>query len=296
MLDDRPYMRRDEGHVERPAWLVLIIINAACFAFQLIDHAYIRSNIFDYLALSSTGLKHGYVWQVLTFQFLHADLFHLLGNLIFGIWMFGRYIEDRLGTRNFLKIYFLSGIAGGLLQGVLGLFLNPFSGYTVGASAGTFGLVAAFCTLEPHSEIRLFFFLPIRAKHLLYLEIGIAAFFTLVPVASPVAHAAHLGGALFGWAFVHWVIMSSDRSVTLWRGFRKFRPRPELVAMPQRKRPAWKKPAHVAPAVAEELPPAEFISKEVDPILDKISAHGIQSLTDREKQILEAARKKMARK
>jgi hypothetical protein len=47
---------------------------------------------------------------------------------------------------------------------------------------------------------------------------------------------------------------------------------------------------------AEELPPAEFISREVDPILEKISARGIHSLTERERQILEAARSKMARR
>jgi hypothetical protein len=46
----------------------------------------------------------------------------------------------------------------------------------------------------------------------------------------------------------------------------------------------------------EELPPAEFISREVDPILEKISAHGIHSLTDQEREILEAARSKMARR
>ena len=51
-----------------------------------------------------------------------------------------------------------------------------------------------------------------------------------------------------------------------------------------------------ATSPAQDLPPAEFISREVDPILEKISAHGIQSLTDRERQILEAARAKMERR
>lgn len=50
------------------------------------------------------------------------------------------------------------------------------------------------------------------------------------------------------------------------------------------------------PPVEEEVPSEEFISKEVDPILDKISAHGIQSLTERERKILEKARSKMAKR
>jgi hypothetical protein len=50
------------------------------------------------------------------------------------------------------------------------------------------------------------------------------------------------------------------------------------------------------PELDEDLPPEEFLSKEVDPILDKISAHGIQSLTDRERRVLQAARAKMAKR
>ena len=50
------------------------------------------------------------------------------------------------------------------------------------------------------------------------------------------------------------------------------------------------------PVDVDEAPPSEFISREVDPILDKISAHGIQSLTDHERRILESARAKMAKR
>jgi hypothetical protein len=60
------------------------------------------------------------------------------------------------------------------------------------------------------------------------------------------------------------------------------------------RRSSWRRPK--TPPPVEDLPPGEFISKEVDPILDKISAHGIHSLTDQERQILDAARKKMAKR
>ena len=66
-----------------------------------------------------------------------------------------------------------------------------------------------------------------------------------------------------------------------------------LVTAPFPKRPFWQRSKTTE---VDDLPPAEFISREVDPILDKISAYGIQSLTDRERRILEAARAKMAKR
>src|SRR5437879_6255037 len=66
-----------------------------------------------------------------------------------------------------------------------------------------------------------------------------------------------------------------------------------LVKVPSQKSAFWGRTKN---ATSEDLPPEEFLSKEVDPILEKISAHGIQSLTDRERRILEAAREKMAKR
>jgi hypothetical protein len=67
----------------------------------------------------------------------------------------------------------------------------------------------------------------------------------------------------------------------------------ELVGVPAQKASLWRRQP---PRAAEELPTDEFLSKEVDPILDKISAHGIQSLTDSERKILEKARDRMAKR
>jgi hypothetical protein len=165
------------------------------------------------------------------------------------------------------------------------------------------GIFAIFALLERDSEVRLWFVLPVRAMVLLIVFFGISLFFTLVP--SPrdyTAHAAHLGGLLAG---IAWVKLGWHRDfVTLpwegwfagWKNWRSPGPRQrkrELVrAATVRERP-WRAKS---PEAETELPPEEFISKEVDPILDKISAHGIQSLTDRERKILEAARKKMSKR
>jgi hypothetical protein len=95
-----------------------------------------------------------------------------------------------------------------------------------------------------------------------------------------------------GLAYVRWIIHAQGPMV-LWQPFRsRIRPR-ELVNVHSQKPSLWQRPKS---NVVEDLPTAEFISREVDPILDKISAHGIQSLTERERKILEAARKKMSKR
>lgn len=272
-------------------WMILVFINVGCFALQAINAVYLHFPI-RYLVLSPEGISRGFIWQFLTFQFLHADLLHLLINMIVGLWMFGRYVEGRLGSKAFLKLYLLSGVAGGLLQVLLGfLFPQHFGGGTIGASAGTFGLIAAFCAFEPYAEIRIFFILPVRARNLLYFELGLALFFTIVPSNSGVAHAAHLGGALFALAFIRWPALSSFSFPRI--RFRRTPRRAYVKVMPSSSAPPRPKPVKAA---EEDLPPEEFISQAVDPILDKISAHGIHSLTERERKILEAARKKMSKR
>jgi membrane associated rhomboid family serine protease len=298
MLDDRPYMRSDYEPPGSPLRLsarastVLMVSLVAVFVLQQIDLAYLHLPTYDYLPLSTQGLLHGYVWQLLTFQFLHAGILHLGFNLI-GLWFFGRYVEDRLGPGRFLTLYFLSGVAGGLLQCLLGLaFPNYFGIPTMGASAGIFGLIAAFCMLEPEGIILMFFVLPMKAKHLLYISAGVALFFIIVPTDPGVAHAAHLGGMLFGVFYIRKGLQWT-RGWVDWKSSRRESRREQLLKAAG---PKPFKPRRAKPAENPELPSEEFISQEVDPILDKISAHGIQSLTERERQILQAARSRMSRR
>jgi len=305
-LADRDYMRDEERRWHWSASVVLMIVIGVAFVVQQAAVAYVRQNInipshqaealqvdhaLSLLALSADGLRHGYLWQLFTFQFLHVGFWHLAGNLL-GIWFFGRFIEHRLGNASFLKIYFVSGLAGGLLQGLLGLvFENHFGGTVVGASAGVVGLLAAFAMLEPDAQILLWFVLPIRARHFLYFSVGIAAFFLVVPTETAVAHGAHLGGLLAGVALIRWQLYNWAPGFD-WRSHRA--PRRQRQFVNTASGGFW--PRAAEPQEAENLEPAEFISREVDPILDKISAHGIQSLTARERKILDAARKKMAQR
>jgi membrane associated rhomboid family serine protease len=297
MLDNRDYMRADNSGDpfwrRLPVYVLLIMTLVAVFAFQEINLAYFHSGFWQYLVLSETGLKHGYVWQLLTFQFLHANFMHLLGNVI-GLWCFAGAVETVLGKAGFLKLYLLSGVAGGLLNWILmALFPMHFGGSVVGASAGIFGVIAAFAMIDPEATILLNFFIPIRAKYLLYIEGGIALFYTLLPSAG-IAHAAHLGGMLFGVAYMKWDLNSWGSDFN-WNFFRR-KPR-------QRPRGSAPIPEGILAKLKRgseprgDAPPAqEFISSEVDPILDKISAHGIQSLTEKERKILQSARAKISKR
>ena len=278
----------------RPRWSVtsiLLISTIACFILQkLLENSLGFLRVHDWFALSVDGLTHGRIYQLITFQFMHGGILHLVGNLI-GLYFFGRAMEDMLGGKGLLLLYFLSGTIGGLVQIALGFsFPHYFGGSVVGASAGVYGLIAAFATRAPDQQITLlvFFIIPLRfpAKVFLLIFAGLAIF-GIITRGDNIAHAAHLGGMLTGIIYVRW-IHQSQHALVLWQPFRRARPR-QLDSPPKRTlRRVKKKP--------EELPSDEFISREVDPILEKISAHGIHSLTDRERQILEAARTKMAKR
>jgi membrane associated rhomboid family serine protease len=236
-----------------------------------------------WLALSREGLSHGWVWQLVTFQFLHGGFLHLLCNMI-GLYFFGQSLERMIGSRALVKLYLVSGMAGGLVQmGLAFAWPSHFGSAVVGASAGVFGLVAAFALSCPNEPVGVFPFpISFPAKYLLIFEGVLTLTGVLLPSPSGIAHGAHLGGLLMGLAFIYWNLARFE--------FR-WPERQRKIIRPAQS--AWKS-SRRQPVV--DVPETQFISQEVDPILDKISARGIHSLTDKEREILEKARSRMARK
>jgi membrane associated rhomboid family serine protease len=299
MLEDRSYMRQSAYQPRWSASLVLVIANAVVYGLQSIldlPNGQSHNVLMRYCALRPGDLTHGWIWQLLTFQFLHGSPLHLILNCAM-LWIFGRPIEDTLGKKTFLKLYFLSGIIGGFAQvGCSWLFPAHFGyGSVVGASAGIFGLIAAFAALNWERPITTLvaFIIPVtmKAKYLI-LVFGIIGILGLLEPHSGYAHGAHLAGLVTGLAYIRFLVQS-EKSLFTWRRSRSATARRELVEARSSRQAFWKRPVKNVP---DDLPPSEFISKEVDPILDKISAHGIQSLTLRERQILEAARAKMGKR
>jgi len=282
--------------------VALLIANAIVFLIELVTCGY--PPLFspdNYFALSLTGLEHGYVWQLLTYQFMHVGFLHIFLNC-WAIYIFGREVEKTLGPPKFLILYFSSGVIGGLFQ-MLGALIWPshIGGAVVGASAAALGLVAAFATLFPEQELLLIFPpMTLKAKYLLWGVAALSVFCIFFPnseltllMGGNIAHAAHLGGMLMGFVFArcliqghwHWPQWGLSPS-------RPAAPREFVVTRAGRGR-FWRS---AAGKPDEELSTDEFVKSEVDPILDKISAHGIQSLTAREREILEKARNKMTKR
>jgi membrane associated rhomboid family serine protease len=291
MLEDRTYMRGPSFGSHRSVTVVLVISLAVCFVLQsiLLSYSEAGSNFLSHLPLTSGAITRGYIWQLLSFQFLHAGFLHVFFNCL-ALYFLGKALETSLPTRHWLAIYFGGGIAGGLLHSI-GNAISPyhFPAPVVGASAGVSGLLAAFSFLYPQQEIYLWFVLRFPAKFFFIISVILSLFFIVVPEGgrdTGIAHGAHLGGLLFGYAYARWLLHVE------WKmpNFSIFR-RPK-VFIHTRQPSAWTSQKREK----VDLPSDEFISREVDPILDKISAHGIQSLTERERKILEAARAKMARR
>lgn len=265
----------------------LLIANLAVFALQtllLVTSNLIRGDglwhlQFDRIfALSGGGLRSGMVWQLGTYMFLHtANILHILFNLL-ALWMFGRDVEEQIGTRRFLQLYF----GGGLVGAVCWLAFNwQGQGLLLGASAGVYAVCIAFATLVPERMITmlLFFVVPVtmKAKWWAWIAVALLAYASVAEANSGIAHLAHVGGAVVGYVFIKWLGWGeTSRFVELLRAAA----RPVTRLLEERRR-------------RESMPPEEFISTQVDPILDKISRQGIHSLTREERRILQQAQVKM---
>ena len=177
----------------------LLIINGLVFLGQQVPITANLLLLFFGLWPLATPLGYGdfYLWQLVTYGFLHGGMGHLFFNM-FALWMFGSQIESTWGSRRFAIYYFACVIGAGLIQ----LAVAAASGDTyptIGASGGVFGILLAFGMLFPNQIIVLLFPpIPMKAKWVV-LGYGILELFFATSGTQPgVAHAAHLGGMAFG--------------------------------------------------------------------------------------------------
>lgn len=227
-----------------------------------------------------TGFQRLEVWRLVTFQFLHdpTNILHIVFNM-FGLWVFGPIVEEALGRKKYLAFYLMCGICGGLMYlflNMLGaLHLNLPGALTVdtktplvGASAGVFGVIVACAYVAPEARVQLLFPpIPLKMKWFAYGYVAIAAFNLLFGGHNAGGDAAHIGGAIAGFFFIR----NSHHLADFFDIFGDSRPEG-----------GKRKPRHRA---APGAPPDD----EIDRILAKVSQHGIQSLTAREKKKLEKA-------
>jgi membrane associated rhomboid family serine protease len=256
----------------------LIVSNVVVFVLQTVTLD--RTGVSLYFCLvPRLLLRKAFAWQLLTYMFLHGSTWHLLLNMV-GLWMFGSDIESRLGARRFVGLYFLSGVGAGLCYAATSWGARAVAPM-LGASGALFGVLISFAMLFPDRLVMLMlpFPLTVKAKHAV---LGFA-FLEILSVISAardnVAHFAHLGGLAFGYVY-----MKAKFQLAL------------PYAFAERFSSAFKRLWHSRKAAKYKYRPIdveEFISREVDPILAKISQYGIGSLTRREKRILKKARSQM---
>jgi membrane associated rhomboid family serine protease len=202
-------------------------------------------------------------WTLVTYMFVHANVTHILFNML-ALYFFGPRVEERLGQRRFITLYLLSGIAGA----VLSMIFAPRAPI-VGASGAVFGVMLAFASFWPTDQIYIMGILPIEARIAVLLMAAVALWSGLQGSRSGVADFAHLGGFVGGWLYLQWVKRGT--------GARKFKTK---TVAPVGK-DVLSNYKHIDPRSIHEVN-----RDEVNRILDKISAKGLDSLTPQERLFL----------
>ncbi len=216
-------------------------------------------------------------WTAFTYMFLHGGLLHLAFNMLV-LFFFGSAVEGKLGDR-YPVYYAICGVGGAALS-----FVFVPQAPIIGASAAVYGIALAFAFYWPDNEIMVFPLpIPIKVKWLVGFLAASSLFLGVLGSSDGVAHFAHLGGFLAGGIYLYWTRAGREAAPH----YAKPTP-PEILVHPtakhkteQPKKPSrWKDEKHY---------------RDVDRVLDKISASGIDSLTNEELRILDESSKHMGR-
>lgn len=284
-LYDRDYSQADDAHEphfgarlsSHPAWLIILVITVAAF---LINGLFFNRNDLLKLAFSvheDTLYQPWMWWQWLTYGFAHADMHHILFNMI-GLFFFGSAMERRLGRAEFTRFYLVAIVIGGIVWSLLtalapsGANGEESRSIVLGASGAVEAVCILFCFCYPHAKILLFFVLPVKAwlvgvlfvaMNLLgALSGGGSTAFDVHLAGIAFAAAYHLGGWNLGAIAPGWVGGSAGGLAG------RLRSRPKLrLHDPDKK-------------LAKE-------AAEADRVLQKIHDSGEASLTAAERRLLE---------
>lgn len=240
-----------------PGLAGLLLANLAVFVLGALPAGH--GFVVNWLTLDAYAFRP---WQALTYMFVHFQLWHFLGNML-GLFFFGPYVEEAMGTRRFLGFYLACGAAGAIVAYALAPFIAV--GYVLGASGALYGVLFACHHFHPDMVVYLFAVLPMRLKHLL-VAYGVLDFLFMLTGEPGVAWFAHLGGLAAGAAIL-----------------RLPNPFPAALSRLRARRERHR--------IADE----ETVRAEVDRILAKISAEGMAALSGKEKKILSRASRLYAR-
>jgi membrane associated rhomboid family serine protease len=282
---DREYYRDDQssflGSLARQGqvWKTLILINVVVFICQLAtaDHG-VNGKVTEWLRIDTAAILRGEVWRLLTGAFLHSAAWqHIVFNMLI-VWWAGSEVESIYGPREFLAFYLVAAVVSSAAFVAEDLLKGGHS-FAIGASGAATAVLMLFALHYPNRTVYLFFVIPVPVLLLVGIYVVLDIIGALgVRQGEPIAFAAHLGGAAFGFLYYkfHW------RITNLWSGwsFKVRRPRPKLRVYsgePERE------PVRVGRPTA---PPDSQLEAELDAVLEKVARHGKSSLSQREQEVL----------
>jgi membrane associated rhomboid family serine protease len=209
-------------------------------------------------------------WTVFTYMFAHGGFWHIFFNML-ALFFFGPPIEARWGSREFIKYYLICGLGGAALS-----FVFAFNSPVVGASAAVYGVMLAFAMLWPDVPIYIWGIFPVKAKWLVVVLAVLSLLSAFGGSADGVAHFAHLGGFAAGFLYIKF----SDGAATPLQNLKKMVSRRRFKVIPGN---GGTHPEPPRPKRRDE----DRELDEVDRVLDKISTHGMASLTPEERSLLD---------
>jgi membrane associated rhomboid family serine protease len=222
------------------------------------------------------AFREGEVWRLISFQFLHdgRSIGHIFSNCL-GLYFFGPWMERWWGSARFTIFYLLCGMAGAVFFTVL-MTMNVVDGSVftplIGASAGLFGILAGTALIAPDLRVMLLFPpVELSMRQLACLALGIAAVMILFSGPNAGGEAGHLGGAILGYLLVKMPGLLGQGRLSIDRSPLKAKKR---FGAPK-----------LRPRTTIDLNEVDA----VDRILEKVHQKGIHSLTEKEKEILNAA-------
>jgi membrane associated rhomboid family serine protease len=270
------------SHPRMTPWVTRLII-ANAVVLLLLETVFTSEGAFRALAFDPANALSR-PWTFVTYMFVHAGLLHLLANSL-GLWMLGSAVEQRLGGEKFLLYYIYCGVGAAFFALLLSRFaaVAPF----VGAAGSVLGLAVALAILWPDAEMIVIPIpIPMKARTFAILLVGFNAIMALpfLRGGSNVAYEAHLGGALFGYLFFRLQSFGPESSAP-----RRQVQRPVMVqpGAAEAERPRRVPAAAATAAAPSRSGDADPVAREMDRVLDKISAEGLASLTPDERRFLD---------
>lgn len=292
------YETPDSPRVTRAVqWL--LALNIGVYFLQLTLFG--SDAVYSALALDPARFP-GNWWTVVTYMFVHAWLAHLAFNM-FTLWMFGPRLEQEWGTRTFVRFYLWSGLGGAIAHLIFAQHTS-----VIGASGAISGVLVAYALRWPDEEVYLFGVIPMRSRWLVVAMLAMNIIFALSP-SSRIDWTAHVGGMAFGWIFLKLYSVGGISRVRGWVSSVPDDSDDMPRAVPRNRSPMRDRAGGVDEVIARsnavvlrESKPIQHVPKQESPkeyaakvnrVLDKISQHGMGSLTRDERRVLEEMSRKL---